>query len=79
MVFTSNDKLHANIAPFFLRDNQTFVLGSELKADLAKLDEHYDAFPDDVKKRGVSSFAYYPPHDDKFLVTKLWDKHMVNP
>jgi hypothetical protein len=77
MVFISNDRLHQNIAPFFLSDNQTFVLGSELKADLAKLDEHYDAFPDEIKKRGVSSFAHYPPHDDKFIVTKLWDRHMA--
>lgn len=77
MVFTSNDKLHQNIAPFFLRDNQTFISGTDLKADLAKLDAHYDTFPDDVKKRGVMSFAHYPPHDDKFLVTTLWDKHMA--
>jgi len=77
MVFTSNDKLHGNIVPIFLRDNQTFILGSDLKADLARLDAHYDAFPDEVKKRGVMSFAHYPPHDDKFLVTKLWDKHMA--
>lgn len=76
-VFTSNDKLHAEIVPFFLRPNQTFVIGSELKADLAKLDRHYDALPDDVKKRGVISFAFYPPADDSFLVAKLWDKHMA--
>jgi hypothetical protein len=75
-VFTSNDKLHAEIVPFFLRPNQTFVLGSELKADLAMLDMHYDALPDDVKKRGVISFAYYPPADDSFLVARLWDKYM---
>ncbi len=76
MVFTSNDKLHANITPFFLRDNQSFVPGSELKADLRKLDAHYDALPDETKKRGVMSFASDPPADDSFLVTRLWDKHM---
>lgn len=76
MVFTSNDKLHADIAPFFLRDDQSFVAGTELKADLGKLDAHYDAFPTDVKERGVMSFAVVPPFDDAFLVTKLWDKHM---
>ena len=76
MVFTSNDKLHANIAPFFLRDNQSFILGSELKADLGKLDAHYDVLPDETKKRGVMSFACYPPADNSFLVTRLWDKHM---
>ena len=70
-----NDKLHSDIIPFFLRENQTYVSGTELKADLANLDRHYDALPDDVKKRGVMSFAFYPP-DEPFLVTQLWDKHM---
>jgi hypothetical protein len=76
MVFASNDKLHASIVPFFLRENQTYISGTELKADLAKLDKHYDALPDEVKQRGVMSFASYPPDDESFLVTQLWDKHM---
>jgi len=76
MVFTSNDKLHAELAPYFLRPNQTFVSGGELKADLAKLDAHYDSLPQESKDRGVISFAFYPPLDEAFLVTRLWDKHM---
>lgn len=75
MVFTSNDKLHADITPFFLRDNQSFVPGTNLKADLAKLDKYYDSFPEDTKKRGVINFASDPPKDDSFLVARLWDKH----
>ncbi len=76
-VFTSNDKLHADIVPFFLRDNQVFILGSELKADLARLDSYYNKnIPDEVKKRGVIHFAFYPPTDGSFLVSKLWDKFM---
>ncbi len=77
-VFTSNDKLHVDLVPFFLRENQTFVPGSELKADLAKLDAHYDAFPEEVKKRGLMSFAFYPPPDDSFLISRLWDRHMAS-
>lgn len=76
MTFTSNDKLHADLAPFFLRDNQSFIPGQELKADLARLDKHFDSLPDEVKKRGVMSFAQFPPPDDSFLVTRLWDQHM---
>ena len=76
MVFTSNDNLHADIAPLFLRENQSFVLGRDLKEDLAKLDTHYDKLSPEVKDRGVMSFAHYPPHDVAFLVTRLWDKHM---
>jgi len=76
MVFTSNDKLHSDLVPFFLRDNQTFVSGRELKIDLAQLDKHYDNLPDEIKQQGVIRFASYPPPDDSFLVTRLWDKHM---
>lgn len=76
MAFTSNDKLHADLVPIFLRENQSFVPGKELKADLARLDKHFDSLPDEVKNRGVMSFAHSPPRDDSFLVARLWDKHM---
>src|SRR5712692_675281 len=73
-VFTSNDSLHERMVPVFLRANQTFVKGIELKADLAKLDQHYSRLPKDVTDRGLFHFAAYPPTDSSFLVTKLWDK-----
>ena len=76
MVFSSNDKLHATLAPFFMRPNQTFVSGIELKADLQALDRHYDALSDEEKDRGIMSFAFYPPDDSTFLLTRLWDQYM---
>jgi hypothetical protein len=77
MVFTSNDNLHARTAPLFLKeDRQIFVRGQDLKADLARLDAHYSALPDEVKERGVLSFAHYPPPEGEFLTSKLWDKLM---
>ncbi|MEK7478699.1 MAG: hypothetical protein AAB626_02120 [Patescibacteria group bacterium] len=76
MVFTSNDHLHKSLTPLFLRPNQSFVSGKELKADLGKLDAHYDALPQETKTRGVYFFAHSPPHDTSFLTTRLWDKHM---
>lgn len=76
MVFTSNDKLHKTLAPFFLRPNQSFISGEELKSDLKKLDTHFDALPPEIKERGVYAFAAAPPHDNSFLTTQLWDKHM---
>ncbi len=76
MVFTSNDRLHGDLVPFFLRSNQSFIPGQELKADLGRLDKHFDTLPEEVKKRGVMSFAHFPPPDDSFLVARLWDKHM---
>lgn len=76
MVFTSNDNLHKQIVPFFLRGNQSFISGLDLKAGLSALDGYFDGFSDEIKKRGVMSFAFYPPHSDSFLVTRLWDQYM---
>jgi hypothetical protein len=79
MVFTSSDSLHVRIVPYFLRDDQSFVKGTDLKSDLRRIDEHYSALPEDTKERGLYGFATYPPGDDSYLVTRLWEKHMTPP
>jgi hypothetical protein len=76
MIFASNDNLHERTAKCFLRDDQLFLNGNELKVDLAKLDEHYSQLPEGVKQRGIMSFAHRPPHDG-FLITQLWDRFMA--
>lgn len=76
-IFVSSDKIHIGISSFFLRPDQSFIKGSDFKDDLAKLDRHYSAFPEDVKNRGVVSFAFIPPDDTSFLVTLMWDKYMA--
>lgn len=76
MVFTSSDNLHADIVPLFLRENQSFVKGADLKADLSRLDQHYSALPEGIRNRGAFEFAKYPPTESRFLVTQLWDKHL---
>ncbi|HKW63212.1 MAG TPA: hypothetical protein VJN89_11750 [Candidatus Acidoferrum sp.] len=73
-VFVSRDNLHKRVVPLFLRNDQTFVDAADLKTDLQKLDAHYSALPDDVKSSGFYKFAQYPPLDESFLVTRLWDK-----
>jgi hypothetical protein len=75
-VFTSRDKLHRRVVPVFLRDDQSFVEGDDLKADLKTIDGHFSALPEDVKASGFHKFANYPPDDGSFLVTRLWDKHL---
>jgi hypothetical protein len=75
-VFTSSDNLHERVVPLFLRGDQSFVKGQELKADLRKLDDHYSALPEDIKRTGFHKFASAPPDDASFLVTRLWDKHL---
>ncbi|HEX3739722.1 MAG TPA: hypothetical protein VHV29_08340, partial [Terriglobales bacterium] len=74
-IFTSSDNLHERVVPLFLREDQIFVKGPELKAELRKLDDHYSALPGDIKAKGTYAFASNPPEDTSFLITRLWDKY----
>lgn len=76
MVFASNDNLHARCVPCFLGDDQMFLTGSELKADLAKLDAYYGQLPEEVREQGVMTFASAPPVEGDFLITRLWDQFL---
>jgi hypothetical protein len=75
-VFTSKDDFHARVAPLFLSPEQTFVNGSDLKADLKKLDEHYSQLPEEIQNQGLMTYAQTPPEDTSFLTTRLWDKYL---
>jgi hypothetical protein len=76
MVFISRDKLHRRTVPLFLRRNQSYLDGDDLKGALRELDKHYDDLPDEIKQLGVLAFAHYPPSDVDNAVTRLWDKQM---
>jgi len=76
MVFVSGDRLHHRTAPLFLRNMQTYLRVDELKPALRELDEHYDAFPQEIKDLGVLAIASYPPSDLENAVTRQWDIHM---
>jgi hypothetical protein len=77
MIFTSGDKLHRKITPLFLRNDQVFLWAPDLKADLSRLDAHYDSLPETVKAQGIGHFASRPPVDGDYLTTQLWDKFLL--
>lgn len=74
-IFTSSDTLHERVIPLFLREDQTFIRATDLKADLRKLDEHYDGFSEEIKAKGFYALAPFPPENTSFLVTRLWDRY----
>lgn len=75
MVFASGDRLHKRVVPCFLGPDQEFLDRDALKADLARLDAHFSALPSEVRARGLSEFATYPPDGD-FVATRLWDRFL---
>jgi len=77
MVFVSSDNLHKRVVPLFLRSDQSFVAGPELKADLKKIDEHYAELPQELTAQGVYKFATSPPDGICPKVRELWDMHLA--
>ena len=76
MMFVSSDKLHRRSASPFLRSDQQFVWGPDLKDDLNRLNTHYLALPEEERDLGVMRIASHPPIEGGFLTTKLWRKWM---
>lgn len=74
-IFVSSDHLHRECAPLFLRSNQSFVWGYDLKADLSRLNDYYAQLPEKTRDMGVCSFASSPPKDGSFLVCRCWDRY----
>ncbi len=74
MMFVSNDRLHQSCAPLFLRDDQEFVWGQDLKKSLSKINEHYLQLPESDKEKGVISFASDLPQIEDSFIEHLWTR-----
>jgi hypothetical protein len=77
-LFTSSDRLHRQCAPLFMRPNQEFVWGLDLKAELGALNAHFSAMPAEVKKQGIFKFANRLPAESQGLIRKLFERHTPN-
>lgn len=76
MMFISNDRLHQRTANLFLRPDQEFVWGPDLKDDLKRLNTHYLALPNEERDQGILRISRHPPVEGGFLTTTLWHKLM---
>jgi hypothetical protein len=74
MVFVSSDNLHQRTAPLFMRPDQAFVWGIDLKQALKAINDHFLQLPEEERDRGISAFAHSPPAGN--LVAELWDCFM---
>jgi hypothetical protein len=74
-IFISSDKFHKNCASLFLRENQKFVWGQDIKADLKNIDKYFDSFSVEDKMKGLYVVAPHPPVESP-LVRLLWDEFL---
>lgn len=77
-IFVSNDKLHKRSAPLFMREQQIYVHGQDLKDDLAKLVTHYRKRQEEIEREGLFRVASQPPTDSSFLTRRIFDQLMGN-
>jgi hypothetical protein len=75
MIFVSGDKLHRKCAPVFLRKDQEFVWGPDLKAELGRVDKVFSELPPEQLERGLMRFAPVPIGGPSDLLIGLWDRH----
>lgn len=71
-MFVSSDAIHRTCSPLFLRKDQKFVWGPDLKQALREINEHFSKLPQDEKDKGVFAFATKPPKNAGALVSDLW-------
>jgi hypothetical protein len=74
MIFASSDDLHRRCANLFLRGNQEFVWGIDLKQALKTVNTHFLELPEEERDKGITRFAHSPP--DGNLMADLWDRHL---
>lgn len=74
MMFVSSDKLHRRTTPLFLRDDQLFVWGPELKTNLAEINSYFLQQPGGLTEKGLYSFTDEPPRVGNCLVSDLWQR-----
>jgi len=73
-IFVSSDNLHRKTAPLFMRLDQQFIWGNDLKPALKAINDHFLTLPEADKEKGVMSFAHAPPPGN--LVAEIWDARM---
>lgn len=81
MVFVSSDRLHRVCAPLFLRPEQEFLWGQDLKADLRANHDALMQFPEEDRLRGLIAL-HPPPHPGSqiaMLHERLLHKRHVGP
>jgi len=76
VIFVSSDRLHEKCAPLFLRGDQLFVPGSELKEEVKRLSSALLSLPVAERERGLLALCSAPIGPDDCLLVKLWDRFL---
>jgi len=71
-IFTSHDRFHKTFAPLFLRDDQQFILGNDLKSDLQSIVKLRDAVPEKERDEWMEKHKNFPPEQPDSFSYRTW-------
>lgn len=74
MVFLSTDRLHRTCAPLFMRPDQQFLWGADVKVDLQANHLALMQLPEDDRKRGL--IALNPAPKPEGLIADVYARHL---
>jgi len=77
-IFTSRDNFHKSFVPHFLADDQIFVDGDELKADLNNMVMLLEKEDAEFKYEWGGNFSLQPPDDEASFTYKMWKKYLAS-
>lgn len=76
--FSSSDKFHQTLVPYFIRDDQRFVHGIYLKADLTQLAHDWNVNFHKDMKAWDTKYGHGPPENANSIVYRLWRELLPN-
>lgn len=71
-IFTSHDRFHKTFAPLFLREDQQFILGNDLKSDLKSIVKLRDAVLDKELDEWMEVHKNSPPEQPDSFTHRTW-------
>lgn len=74
-LFCSSDKFQLSFSKYFLRSDQDWISGRELKADLGNIAKYMGALTKDQWVEYDRNYGSYPPPVQNSLTCKIFEKH----
>jgi len=78
MAFSSSDKFHETLVPYYIRNDQRFVQGIDLKSDLTHLAHDWNVNFNKDMKTWDAKYGNGPPENANSIVYKLWRELFPN-
>ncbi len=79
VVFSSNDKLHEDLAPLVLRPDQYFIRTSSLRSDFEAIGYFQEFLSDQQKRMWHERFGSWPPRNTGSFTYRVWMEKMRLP